>query len=115
SGGAAIPRVRGLSGEDFLDRHYAASRPVVIEGALDGWPARARWTPDYLKRKVGKARIEYQAGREGDPDFELAKDRHKAAGPFDAFIDAIRRPGNDCYLTAYNSAANRAALQPLDK
>lgn len=115
AGNGAIPRVRDLSGEDFLAHHYAASRPVVIEGALESWPARTRWTPDYLKRKVGKARIEYQAGRDADPDFELAKDRHKATGPFDAFIDAIRRPGNDRYLTAWNSAANRAALKPLQR
>lgn len=110
-----VPRVRDLSGEEFLEGYYAASRPVVIEGALEGWPAVARWTPDYLKRKVGKARIEYQAGRDGNPDFELDKDRHKIAGPFDAFIDAISRPGNDAYLTAYNSASNRAALKVLER
>src|SRR5690606_9320117 len=82
--GGEILRVRDLSGQDFLERFYAASRPVVIEGALEGWAARKRWTPDYLKRRIGKARIDYQAGRDGDPDFELAKDRHKATGPFDA-------------------------------
>ncbi len=115
SDGGKIPRVRDLSGADFLERFYAASRPVVIEGALESWPARTRWTPDYLKRKIGKAPIDYQAGREADPDFELAKERHKASGPFDVFIDAIRQPGNDLYLTAWNSAANRAALKPLEE
>jgi hypothetical protein len=111
----AVPRERDLSGDDFLGRYYSASRPVVIEGAIEDWPARTRWTPDYLKRKVGKARVEYQAGRDGDPDFELYKDRHKESGPFDAFIDRIRRPGNDAYLTAYNSATNRSALRALDR
>ncbi|WP_166041321.1 DUF6065 family protein [Sphingosinicella sp. YJ22] len=31
---AGVPRVAGLSGEDFLDHFYALSRPVVIEGAV---------------------------------------------------------------------------------
>lgn len=113
--GGAIARVRDLSGDDFLEHYYAVSRPVVIEGAIEDWLARTRWTPDYLKRKVGRAEIEYQAGRAGDPDFELFKDRHKARGPFDAFIDAIRRPGNDAYLTASNSDANRTALSVLER
>jgi len=111
----AIPRVRDLSTEDFLDLYYAPGRPVVIEGAMADWPALARWTPDYLKRKIGKAPIEYQGGRDGSPEFELWKDDHKRRAPFDAYIDMIRRPGNDAYLTAYNSAANRAALKVLDK
>lgn len=115
AGDGAVPRVRDLSGDAFLEGYYAPGRPVVIEGALEDWPARTRWTPDYLKRKVGKARVEYQAGRDGDPDFELYKDRHKESGPFDAFVDRIRRPGNDAYLTAYNSATNRSALRVLDK
>jgi hypothetical protein len=110
-----IPRVRDLSTEAFLEHHYAPGRPVVIEGAMDDWPARTRWTPDYLRRKVGKATVDYQAGRDGNPDFELDKDRHKQSGPFDAFIDRIRRPGNDAYLTAWNSATNRSALRVLDK
>jgi len=39
---------------------------------------------------------------------------HRRQAPFDEFIDAITHtPGNDLYITAYNSAANRAALSPL--
>lgn len=114
-GGGVIPRVRNLSGEAFLAHYYAASRPVLIEGAMEDWPARTRWTPDYLKRKVGQARIEYQAGRDGDPDFEINSPRHKVTAPFADFIDAIGRSGNDVYLTANNSSANRAALNALDR
>lgn len=33
---AGVPRVRRLSGQDFLDQYYALSRPVVIEGAIPG-------------------------------------------------------------------------------
>lgn len=114
-GTESIPRVRAPSSAEFLRHFYAASRPVVIEGAIEAWPAMKRWTPAYLAERVGDAEIEYQGGRDGDPAFELHKDRHTRRMPFRRFIDAITRPGaaNDAYLTAYNSAANTAALAPL--
>ncbi|HAF42285.1 MAG TPA: cupin-like domain-containing protein [Sphingobium sp.] len=102
-----------LSGEDFLHNFYAPGRPVVIRGAMADWPALARWTPDYLADAVGDAVIEYQGGRSGAGDYELAKDRHKRRGPFRDFIALVRDGGNDAYLTAYNSAANGPALAPL--
>jgi hypothetical protein len=110
-----VPRVRDLSGDDFLDLYYALSRPVVIEGAVADWPAATRWTPDYLAKRVGAAEVQLQGGRSGSPDFELYKDRHKQAVPFDRFMAQIQEQpyGNDAYLTAYNSDANRAALAPL--
>ena len=112
---ARIERRADLSRDEFLERYYAVGRPVILTGEMDDWPALARWTPAYLKAKLGAAPIEYQGGRTADPRFELDKDAHRRSAPFDGFIDAITRAGagNDAYLTAYNSAANRAALAPL--
>lgn len=113
---SGLMRCQNLSSEAFLDHFYAPGRPVVIEGALSGWPALERWTPDYLKETVGDASVEYQGGRTAASDFELAKDRHKRTMPFSAFIDQICADdsgGNDAYITAYNSATNQSALAPL--
>jgi hypothetical protein len=113
---AAVERVRGLSGEEFLDRFYAPSRPVVIEGAMKGWPALERWTADYLASKIGPAPVEVQGGRDGHDDFDIEKDRHRQVMPFDRFIAAIEAAGfgNDLCMTADNHAANREALAPLE-
>ncbi|MEE4452637.1 cupin-like domain-containing protein [Novosphingobium resinovorum] len=111
-----LMRARGLSGQAFLDNFYAPGRPVVIEGAIADWPALGRWTPDYLAAKVGSAPVEYQGGRSGAADFELAKDRHTRTMPFDAFIALVGRndtPGNEAYITAYNNHRNTAAFAPL--
>jgi hypothetical protein len=111
-----VPRVRGIDSQEFLARFYAPGRPVILQGELDEWPALRLWTPDYLKQKLGPAEIQFQGARHSSGDFELYKDRHKSRMPFDAFVDLIAgRPGNDAYLTAYNSADNRAALAPLDE
>lgn len=111
---SALMRCEGLSTEQFLDYFYAPGRPCIIAGAMADWPALARWTPDYLRTAVGDAPVEYQGGRTQAGDFELAKDRHKRVLPFAAYLDLIAdNPGNDAYVTAYNSAANRAAFAPL--
>ena len=111
---AILERREGLSSDEFLERYYAVGRPVILVGELDHWPALTRWTPDYLKDKVGSALVEYQGGRTANARFEMEKDLHRREGPFDAFIENIQQgSGNDTYLTAYNSARNRQALAPL--
>src|SRR3954452_13536917 len=112
---ATIERRNGLSSDEFLERYYAANRPVILTGEMSGWPALAKWTPEYLKQTVGSKVIEYQGDRSRNEQFEIAKDAHRREMPFDRFIDLVSRPGagNDAYLTAYNSARNAEAISLL--
>ncbi|MGH6741390.1 MAG: DUF6065 family protein, partial [Bradyrhizobium sp.] len=112
-----IERRADLGREEFLERYYSTSRPVILAGKLAGWPALDRWTPDYLKAKLGDREVELQSGRTTDPEFEMNKDAHRTRARFDAFIDRIAAPdaGNDTYITAYNSVHNDAALAPLNE
>lgn len=111
---SAIYRVAGITAQEFLDRHYAINRPVILCGEMTGWPALAKWSPAWLRERIGNADIEYQGCRTRNPDFELDKDAHKQRSSFAAWLDMIEAgAGNDAYLTAYNSAANVAALAPL--
>ncbi len=110
-----IERREGLSSEEFLERYYATNRPVILTGEMAEWPALARWTPQYLKAKVGARPVEYQGERNRGPHFEIYKDLHRREAPFESFIDQILRPGagNESYLTAYNSERNSQALSVL--
>ncbi len=110
-----IERREAIGPQEFLERYYALGRPVILVGEMDGWPALSRWTPDYLKAKVGPALVEYQGGRTANARFEMEKDLHRREAPFDEFIESIKATadGNDAYLTAYNSERNQAALAPL--
>jgi len=111
---AGLMRCEQITADQFRDHFYAPGRPCVIAGALTDWPALGRWSPDYLREKVGDAPVEFQGGRSRAGDFELAKDRHKQMLPFSAYLDLIEtNPGNDAYVTAYNNTANRAAFAPL--
>jgi hypothetical protein len=110
-----IERRAGLSAEEFLERYYATNRPVILTGELADWPALVRWSPDYLKMKVGGRPVEFQGERNRDREFEMYKDAHRRVAPFDRFIDQILLPGagNEAYLTAYNSPRNAEALSVL--
>lgn len=48
--GATVERrsSASLSYADFLREYVAAGKPVVVENAIDAWPARHKWTPDYF-------------------------------------------------------------------
>jgi hypothetical protein len=113
--GTPIERRAGLGSDEFLDRYYAANRPVILTGEMSAWPALAKWTPEYLKHAVGSKTIEFQGDRSKSDRFEIHKDAHRRQMPFDQFIDLVSQPGagNDAYLTAYNSARNTQALSAL--
>jgi hypothetical protein len=82
---------------------------VIIAGAMRGWPALERWTPIIWRRRSGAAPVEYQGGRDGNPGLSIG------AGPAPAghAVRPLHREiaatgfGNDMYITAANSAANR--------
>ncbi len=47
--------------------------PVVIEHAIDDWPALARWSPEYLADRIGDVRIKYKVSANGaHPNFHAA-------------------------------------------
>jgi lysine-specific demethylase 8 len=48
-----VPRVERPSRREFEERFLFPQRPVIISGAMEGWPVRERWTNDYLAEKVG--------------------------------------------------------------
>lgn len=41
-----------LSFATFLERYYKTEQPVIIEGTSGRWPAKHRWTADYLQRAL---------------------------------------------------------------
>ena len=48
-----IERRDNLSYEEFAHRHLYPLRPVIITDALNRWPARQRWTPEFFKGNFG--------------------------------------------------------------
>lgn len=58
-----VTRVATISPDDFLARFKRPGKPVVIEKLTEAWPAREKWTFDYLKRVAGDTRVPLYDGQ----------------------------------------------------
>jgi cupin-like protein len=110
-----VPRVPKLSRQQFLDEYYAQNRPVVMTGAMDDWPALARWTCPELKRRFGERVVSVQANRGGDANYEQNSERLRHEMTFGEYVERVESSGetNDFYITANNSGTNKEALKEL--
>ena len=96
----------------FFAMAYAAHQPLVIN--MPSWHANS-WTNEALRARVGgDTEITVQAGRNGDPAYELNKEARKRRMTFGAFLHQLStRPDNDVYMTANNGSENSTALAGL--
>jgi LPS sulfotransferase NodH len=111
----AVQRRPAPSRAEFCARYYAANRPVILTGLMDGWPAMTLWTPAYLKNKAGAELVEIMANREADPHYELNGERHKRLIHFADYVDMVYSGlvTNDYYMVAGNRFFSRDGARPL--
>ena len=50
---AEIPRVNNITKEDFIENYFKPQKPVVIQRAIEGWPAFDKWNLSYMKSVAG--------------------------------------------------------------
>jgi hypothetical protein len=114
-GAGAIERHGGVSRAEFLERYYAANRPVVLTDAIDDWPALSRWGPEYFKATCGEALVEIMSGRTRDPRYEINAYDHKQEVRFADYVEMVAAGGesNDYYLVANNGFFARPEMRPL--
>eukprot|EP01119_Soliformovum_irregulare_P021451 TRINITY_DN7143_c0_g1_i1.p1 TRINITY_DN7143_c0_g1~~TRINITY_DN7143_c0_g1_i1.p1 ORF type:complete len:197 (+),score=31.41 TRINITY_DN7143_c0_g1_i1:119-709(+) len=49
-----IERISDITPEDFFRNYYLPQKPVILTGMMKDWPAREKWTNDYLKQQIGE-------------------------------------------------------------
>jgi hypothetical protein len=110
-----VARRSGLSREEFLTQYYAANRPVVLTDVADRWPARHRWTADYLVERIGDDLVEVMTTRERDPGYEQNLDAHRTQMAFRDYVAQVEASGptNDFYLVANNHFLDQPTAAPL--
>lgn len=112
---AVVPHQRGIDPAEFFRLYYAHHRPLLMEGAIDHWPAMARWSLAHFEAVLGDPVIQVQTKRDSSPDYESRSDLHRERIRFAEFAGRLRHthPTNDFYLTANNNDENRAVFGPL--
>jgi Cupin-like domain len=99
-----VDRRARLSREQFLTQYYAANRPVVLTGLLEGSAALDRWTPDYLEEACGEAQVEVMSGRNADPLYEIRSEDHRTSMTLSEYTKCVvtSAASNDFYMVANN-------------
>ncbi|MDF4203546.1 cupin-like domain-containing protein [Maribacter sp. SA7] len=50
---ADIPRVKHITKDTFINDYFKPQKPVVLEQAIEDWPAFNKWNLDYIKEVAG--------------------------------------------------------------
>jgi ribosomal protein L16 Arg81 hydroxylase len=110
-----VERRHQLSRDEFYLRYYLGSKPVIITGMLDDWPAMSKWNFAYFKDRVGDRLVQVQTGRSNDANYELNSSQHRQTIAMREYVQMIETAGvtNDFYMTANNTSSNRVALTEL--
>jgi len=97
---APVDTVENISPSDFKKHYLEPRRPLVIKGLTNNWPAREKWTPDYLKQTVGKKIVPLYDNSKADP----SKPINSAAAemPFDDYIDLIMSEPTELRIFFFN-------------
>ncbi|XP_051009797.1 tRNA wybutosine-synthesizing protein 5 [Acomys russatus] len=63
-----VPRLRGVSREQFMEHLYPQRKPLVLEG-LDLGPCTSKWTVDYLSQAGGTKEVKIHVAAVAQMDF----------------------------------------------
>ena len=112
---ARIPRTHNISRAEFLERYYSQNQPVVIEGLVNDWPARTRWSGAYLKERFPGVEVHVSANRNMAPVYEQNTGRGSRPLRLAEYVEWVEsiRESNELYIVARNNNLGLPALKPL--
>lgn len=110
-----VPRIGVPSRKEFVNRFVSMNRPVILQGAMEQWPAYQKWDLDYFNETHGDALVSIQDGRDSDPQYERNQKYLRSECRFSDFIARLKTTdsSNDFYMTAGNMGNHRGALAKI--
>jgi len=95
-----IDTVDTISPADFTENYLKPRRPLIIKGLTKDWPAREKWTPEYLKQVVGNKVVPLYDNSKADPSKPI--NAKAAEMPFNEYIDLIRSQPTELRIFFFN-------------
>jgi len=93
-----VERIEMPSAHEFVTRYVRRSRPVILAGAAQDWPARTRWTPAELARRFSDRSVPVvRAGRRGS-FFDQRDGVTYDSLPVPTYVEAIAARRSDLYM-----------------
>lgn len=105
----AVDRVDTLPADAFRRRFKKPARPVIMEGLTRDWPAREKWSVDYLKAVAGDRVVPLYDSKPA----RNRKHQHAPAArmPLSDYLDRLAAGENDLRLFFFNLLDEAPALQ----
>jgi lysine-specific demethylase 8 len=103
---AAYPEIERLappSRRDFQRHFQRRSRPAVFVGAMEHWPALAKWTPAYFRERYGHLKVPIQVRERLTGDTTGVIDEEYREMTFGDYLDSTLLGGKGTsYAAQYN-------------
>jgi hypothetical protein len=95
-----IDTVDTISPSDFKKNYLDKRRPLIIKGLTKSWPAREKWTAEYLKQVVGSKVVPLYDNSKADPSKPI--NSSAAEMPFNEYIDLIKSQPTELRIFFFN-------------
>ncbi|RZK49971.1 MAG: cupin-like domain-containing protein [Pedobacter sp.] len=96
----AVDVVESISREDFEKNYLNAKKPLVIKGLTKDWPAREKWTTEYLKEIAGDFEVPLYDSSKADPNKPI--NAAAAHMKFRDYLDLIKREPTELRIFLFN-------------
>ncbi len=104
----AIDVVDDISREDFYRHYLKPRRPLVIKNLSKNWPAREKWSLDYMKEAVGDITVPLYDSSKADPAAPI--NAATAEMKFADYIDLIKREPTDLRIFLFDPIKHAPSL-----
>jgi hypothetical protein len=84
----------------FQKEYLAKRKPLVIKGLTKNWPAREKWTPEYMKAAVGDKIVPLYDSSKADPSKPI--NAAAAEMKFADYIDLIKSQPTELRIFFFN-------------
>ena len=95
-----VDTVESISKEDFKKNYLDPKRPLVIKGLTKDWPAREKWTTEYLKSIAGDVEVPLYDNSKADPSKPI--NAAVAHMKFGDYLDLIKREPTELRIFLFN-------------
>mgnify|MGYP003654648335 FL=1 len=104
-----IPRVKHITKDTFINDYFKPQKPVVLEQAIEDWPAFNKWNLDYIKEVAGDITV---------PLYDNRPVQHKdgfnephAKMKMSAYVDLLKKEPTKYRIFLWNILKEVPALQ----
>lgn len=106
---AEIPRVNNITKEDFIENYFKPQKPVVIQRAIEDWPAFDKWNLSYMKNVAGDITVPLYDNRpvQHKDGFNEPHAKMKMAD----YVDLLKREPTKYRIFLWNILKEVPALQ----